>query len=194
MVPATAVLGSLAVACSDLAGPARGECPGPYPDQAASRYILPWQAGETYRVGQGNCGAGSHAPGTLAQYSYDILMPIGTPVVAARDGTVLLVEDRFMDGTRVAGEENFINIVHTDGTIAGYVHLTRDGAFVSTGEAVSLGQIIGLSGDSGSSTQPHLHFHVQSCLGCPTQPVTFRNTRAHPGGLVQGESYMAGPF
>jgi murein DD-endopeptidase MepM/ murein hydrolase activator NlpD len=144
-------------------------------------------------VDQGNCGSGSHAPGTIVQYAYDFLMPIGTPVIASRDGTVLLVEESFADGTRQPGSENFVNIVHSDGSIAGYVHQTQGGALVAVGDLVRQGDVIGLSGDSGSSSQPHLHFHIQSCDGCPTEPVTFRDTRSHPNGLVEGEAYLAEP-
>jgi murein DD-endopeptidase MepM/ murein hydrolase activator NlpD len=121
-------------------------------------------------------------------------MPIGTEIIAAREGTVLLVEESFSDSTRRAGEENYINVRHDDGSIAGYVHLTKNGAFVTVGQRVVQGESIGLSGDTGSSTEPHLHFHVQRCDGCPTVPVTFRNTRLHPRGLLQGEVYEAEPF
>ncbi|MGH7409039.1 MAG: M23 family metallopeptidase [Candidatus Methylomirabilales bacterium] len=130
----------------------------------------------------------------IVQYAYDILMPIGTPILASRTGTVLLVEERFLDGTRIPDQENYINVTHSDGTIAGYVHLTTDGALVGVGDTVTQGQVIGLSGDSGSSSEPHLHFHLQGCEGCATVPMTFRNTRPHPRGLVQGESYTAEPF
>jgi murein DD-endopeptidase MepM/ murein hydrolase activator NlpD len=118
-------------------------------------------------------------------------MPIGTPVVASRAGEVILVEERFADGTRIPGQENYVNVRHGDGTIAGYVHLTTGGAFVSVGDSVAQGEILGLSGDSGSSSEPHLHFHVQACFGCSTEAVTFRNTRPHPRGLVTGERYTA---
>jgi murein DD-endopeptidase MepM/ murein hydrolase activator NlpD len=128
------------------------------------------------------------------QYAYDILMPIGTPIVAARDGTVLLVEASYADSTRRPGEENYINVVHADGTIAGYVHLTRDGVSVAVGDVVVQGQVIGLSGDSGSSSEPHLHFHVQRCDGCATSPITFRNTEPHEHGLVAGRTYTALPY
>jgi hypothetical protein len=187
------LFGGLAMACGP-SHPSETPCPGPYPDQRTSAYILPWSVGEAYRVGQGNCGSGSHAAGTVVQYAYDHLMPTGTAVVAARSGAVFLVEERFTDGTRRAGEENYINVLHTDGSLAGYVHLTKNGALVAVGEPVVQGQVIGLSGDTGSSTEPHLHFHVQGCNGCATVPVTFRNTRPHPSGLVQGEIYRAEPF
>jgi len=159
-----------------------------------SRYVLPWRVSESYRIGQGNCGPGSHAAGTLVQYAYDVLMPVGTPVVAAREGVVLLVEERFADGTRLAGQENYVNVRHADGSIAGYVHFTQNGALVEVGDSVRQGQVIGLSGDSGSSSEPHLHFHVQACDGCATVPTVFRNTRLHPHGLVEGETYRAEPY
>jgi murein DD-endopeptidase MepM/ murein hydrolase activator NlpD len=167
---------------------------GPYPVQSASPYVLPFQVGQMYVVGQGNCSEGSHAPGTIVQHAYDFLMPIGTPVVASREGTVLLVEERFEDGNRTPGEENFVNVVHADDSIAAYVHLTRDGALVDVGDAVQRGDVIGTSGDTGASTEPHLHFHVQRCSACETIPVTFLNTRPHPDGLVEGEAYTAEGF
>lgn len=167
---------------------------GPYPSQVESQYVLPFRVGQEFLVSQGNCSDGSHAHGTLVQYAYDFLMPIGTPIVASRDGIVLLVEESFTDGNRTPGQENYINITHFDGTIAGYVHLTRNGAFVAVGDTVKKGDVIGLSGDTGSSSEPHLHFHVQQCLGCATIPVTFLNTRSHPRGLIQGESYKAEPY
>ena len=182
------------VACSNPSAPGASGCAGAYPDQVTSAYVLPWRVGETYRIGQGNCGPGSHAAGTIVQYAYDILMPIGTPIVATRGGRVLLVEERFPDATRIPGQENYINVTHADGTIAAYVHLTKDGALVGAGDEVAQGEVIALSGDSGSSTEPHLHFHVQACEGCATVRVTFRNTRPHPQGLTEGESYTAEPF
>ena len=119
--------------------------------------------------------------------------PIGTAVHAARAGTVLLVEDRFADGTGVAGEENYVNIRHEDGSIEGYVHVAFQGAAVAVGKSVSQGQLVGASGHTGSSSVPHLHFHVQRCTGCETIPVTFKNTGAHPQGLQAGEAYLAMP-
>jgi murein DD-endopeptidase MepM/ murein hydrolase activator NlpD len=182
----------ITIGCSDLRE-VESEC-GPYPHQETSQYVLPYNVGQEYTVSQGNCSEGSHAPATYAKYAYDFLMPIGTPVIASRDGLVLLVEERYTDSNRIPGQENYINIIHLDSTIAGYVHLTQNGAFVAIGDTVKKGDVIGLSGDTGSSSEPHLHFHVQQCLGCPTIPVTFKNTRNHPNGLMAGESYLAMPF
>ena len=148
----------------------------------------------SFVVGQGNCSDGSHNSSSIVRYAYDFLMPIGTPVVAAGSGTVVLVESGFFDDNGTPGQENYINVEHGDGTIAAYVHLTHDGVFVNVGDPVRFGDVIGMSGNTGDSSEPHLHFHVQDCSGCLTIPVTFRNTRAHPNGLVQGEAYEAEPY
>ena len=87
----------------------------------------------------------------LSNMPYDFLMPIGIDIIAARDGSALLVEERFPDGTRIAGEENYINVLHSDGTIAAYVHLTTNRVLVGIGDTVRQGDRIGWSGDSGSS-------------------------------------------
>ena len=74
------------------------------------------------------------------------------------------------------------------------MHLTHDGVLVEVGDVVQQGEVIGLSSDTGDSSEPHLHFHAQGCLDCQTVAVTFRNTRPHPGGLEQGQVYTANPF
>jgi murein DD-endopeptidase MepM/ murein hydrolase activator NlpD len=171
-----------------------------YPNQATSEYILPWAIGQTYKVGQGNCTQFSHATTNNQQFAYDFLMPIGTSIHAARRGTVAAVNEDFSDGTGISGQENFIFIEHDDGSIGRYAHLTKLGALFEVGENVERGDAIALSGNSGASTAPHLHFDVHdgNCpilsIDCNPLEVTFRNTSAHPNGLVEGVSYTAEPF
>lgn len=55
---------------------------------------------------------------------------------------------------------NYIIIKHADGTFAEYVHLQKDGALVRMGDEVTVGQPIGLSGQTGFASKPHLHFDV----------------------------------
>jgi len=190
----------LLAACSSPSGPSavrgrwiwRENCPGEYPAQESSPYVLPYERGRSFVVGGGNCSDGTHLQYDPDQYAYDLLMPIGTPVVAARDGVVIRVEERFPDSTRIGAQANYIDVRHADGTIADYFHLTTNGSLVEIGDLVKQGQIIGLSGDSGNSAGPHLHFEVDgACAGCGSIPVTFRNTRPHPHGLIRGESYRA---
>lgn len=164
-----------------------GGCDAAYPEQEDSPYVLPAEPGVVIVVGQGNCTDGSHSGDQ--QFAYDFDMPIGTAVVAARSGVVLDAEGQYVDGTRTPGEENFILVEHDDGSVAGYFHLTRDGVLVDIGDVVDAGEVIGLSGDTGDSTEPHLHFEVLDVEDGDSLPVTFRNTRPHPQGLVDLETY-----
>lgn len=148
--------------------------------------------GSSFVVGQGNCTDGSHSDDQ--KYAYDFDMPVGSKVIASRAGTVLAVEERFVDGNRTPGKENFVLIQHSDGTVAGYYHLTQNGALVEEGSRVDLGSEIAISGDTGDSSEPHLHFEVLDCRDGDTQPINFRNTRAHTNGLFEGQSYEALPF
>ena len=62
---------------------------GTYPEQSTSQYILPYSIGETYTVGQGNCTVGSHRASAGQQFAYDLIMPIGTTLIASRGGVVV---------------------------------------------------------------------------------------------------------
>ena len=188
------VFASSLVACGGSGGlptpPAAAAC-GPYPQQSTSPYILPYETGSSYRIGQGNCTTRSHATGTPDQYGYDFLMPIGTILIASRGGTVTRIFDSYMDNTGVPGEENVVGITHADGSAALYFHLAENGAMVTMQQAVNQGDVIALSGNSGNSTEPHLHFIVDGPSGVGTVPITFENTDPHPNGLVEGQFYEA---
>ncbi len=160
-----------------------------YPSSVGSPYVLPWPAGQAYTLGQGNCGSASHYG--RDRYSYDIMMPIGTTVVAVRAGTVVGRVDGIPDGGGCPAA-NVVQIQHSDGTVANYVHLTPGQIVVAMGAAVTQGQTIGKSGNSGCSTGPHLHFSVYSnAQGSDTVPVAFSNTAAHSNGLRSGKTYTA---
>lgn len=101
----------------------------------------------------------------------DFGVSIGTPVYAAAAGTVLRAHDGCANngyiGNRCGGGfGNHVIIGHADGTATLYAHLSPGSVEVrtgdATGETVTCGQRIGLSGHSGNSTGPHLHFEVRS--------------------------------
>lgn len=77
---------------------------------------------------------------------------IGTPVYAFSSGKVVVSKMQSGGG----GLGNYVTILHTDGTYSLYAHLNIRHAY--QGNIVKAGQIIGLSGNSGASTGPHLHF------------------------------------
>jgi murein DD-endopeptidase MepM/ murein hydrolase activator NlpD len=154
--------------------------------------LLPFKIGTTHKLVQGWNGPYGHR--NAAFYSYDFLMDIGTEVLAARDGTVAFVEQRFEDGNRISGKENVIVIDHGDGMFSRYYHLTKNGSRVEIGDRVNVGQVIGFSGDTGASAGPHLHFDVTvGCFqwGCQTVPIEFGNAIQNP--LLSGRDYTALP-
>jgi len=146
--------------------PARlvGGC-GEAPPGLVAKYLLPFPEGETFPLTQGNCGSASH-DGRF-RFSFDFRMPVGTAVIAARDGVVYALRQGRPNGTRRVGDENYVFIEHADGEISRYIHLTTDGVLVDRGERVSRGDTIALSGNSGRSAFPHLHFDVSR--GCGTE-------------------------
>ncbi len=77
---------------------------------------------------------------------------VGTPFLASNDGKVVLVQDRFYSGGSVI-------IDHGHGIYSCYFHMSKFG--VKEGEDVKKGDVIGLSGDTGRVSGPHLHFGIR---------------------------------
>lgn len=149
-------------------------------DPAASpadyEYRLPFEYARV-RVDQGPGGSFSHNdPQNL--HAVDFALPEGTPIVAVREGVVMQVESDFekagLNREKYGGRANFIRMLHDDGSMALYAHLQPEGVQVRTGQRVRKGQRIGLSGNTGFSTAPHLHFVVQVNGGMRLQSIPFR--------------------
>jgi murein DD-endopeptidase MepM/ murein hydrolase activator NlpD len=98
-------------------------------------------------------------------------VPTGTEVVAAHGGTVVKA------GGNGAGDGpaygNAVVIKHGNGTYSQYAHLSR--IDVRIGQVVATGQHIALSGSTGNSTGPHLHFEIRTTpnYGSAINPVVF---------------------
>lgn len=164
-----------------------GICDG-YPAYSTSAYVAPWPTSTERTIAQGNCGAASHVGDQ--KYAVDISMPIGSDIVAARAGTVYKVVQDKTDGNGCSGGENHIYIKHTDGTMSLYLHLTHNGSKVSEGDTVTQGEVIGLSGNTGCTSGPHLHFQVNSSADSGISiPVTFSNVGSNTRGLIMNKSY-----
>lgn len=138
---------------------------------------LPPLAQPEARIDQGFEGEFSHQDAEN-RYALDFATEVGTPVLAARAGVVMQVQDGYrghgLDRARDGGRANFIRILHDDGSMALYAHLADGGTLVRVGEAVAAGQRLGLSGNTGYSTAPHLHFAVQVNRGMQLQSIRFR--------------------
>ncbi|MEA1893462.1 MAG: M23 family metallopeptidase [Campylobacterota bacterium] len=82
----------------------------------------------------------------------DYRAKIGTPIKASNDGVVVLVKDRFYAGGTVI-------LNHGRGIYTCYYHMSKFD--VEMGQKVAKAEIIGLSGDTGRVTGPHLHFSAR---------------------------------
>jgi murein DD-endopeptidase MepM/ murein hydrolase activator NlpD len=132
--------------------------------------IDPGQAGASYTGAYGEprpYGSGVHE-------GVDIPLPIGVEIKAVMDGVVQFSGN----GKGGLSRGLYIEIAHGQGRVTLYSHLST--SFVSKGNVVAQGDVIGLSGNSGYSTGPHLHFGLYINGG-----------HQNPNGLV-GRAYGGG--
>lgn len=162
--------GGAAVTCEAMIGDPRAR---PAEDH---RYALPFLAGTRYTVDQGFGGRFSHHHDD-SRYALDFGVPEGTPVLAARAGVVMQVEDDFRaggtDAARFADRANYVRVLHDDGSMALYAHLAGGSMLRRAGDKVVVGQLVGKSGNTGFSTGPHLHFSVQRNSGMSLRAIPF---------------------
>lgn len=128
----------------------------------AFSYQFPYHSGP-YRVLQAAHGAFSHNLGTPDAEAIDWAMPVGTLIYPARAGTVI----GYRDDSNVGGPDkkweeecNYVIVKHDDGTMAEYLHLQRYGVLAKLGARVTTETPLALSGNTGYTTEPHLHFAV----------------------------------
>jgi murein DD-endopeptidase MepM/ murein hydrolase activator NlpD len=153
------------------------------------RYTLPFRVepGATpVSVTQVGGGTFSHQ----GKSAYDFAMPEGTDVVAMRAGIVSSVTmDNFLskfakgvcpepvtiDCKTPGSEANSVVVLHDDGTYAQYAHLQQNSAAVQVGDYVRSGALLAKSGNTGFSTNPHLHVNVFVRGHESSVPITFRD-------------------
>jgi murein DD-endopeptidase MepM/ murein hydrolase activator NlpD len=157
----------------------------------ASTYRLPFQDGQAIMIGQMVGGRITTHTAPDSRYAIDFDIPIGTPVVAARKGWVVDIDQGYTEGgNNPSLKANHVLILQEDGTLAMYSHLSANRTTVSFGQWVEAGALIGYSGNTGYSTGPHLHFAVLTNTRTPdgtakyvSVPVTFVNDA--PGQAIR---------
>ncbi|WP_406059435.1 M23 family metallopeptidase [Streptomyces sp. NBC_01077] len=101
----------------------------------------------------------------------DFAVPVGTPVKAAGTGTVVKAGPN--GGGDGPAYGNAIVVKHANGTYSQYAHLSK--IKVYPGQKVLAGQQIALSGNTGNSSGPHLHFEIRTTpnYGSAVNPAAF---------------------
>lgn len=114
-------------------------------------------------------------------YDYDVSY---VPIYAAAPGTVIYAAPEYADALN-HGYGNMVMIDHHNGYVTLYGHFSK--FLVHAGERVRRGQEIGISGNTGHSSGPHLHFSVfHNCS--PTDPYGWAGSGPDPLAAYQGES------
>lgn len=128
-------------------------------------YGLPYPRGQTFAVLQGFHGSFSHRGSN--EFAVDFDCPVATPVLATRPG-IVIAANATAQGSGTAPEyldykrTNFVIVMHEDGTLGEYMHLAPATVEVKPGQRVERGQELALSGNTGFSSTPHLHFQVMT--------------------------------
>jgi murein DD-endopeptidase MepM/ murein hydrolase activator NlpD len=133
---------------------------GKFKDDSSHIYTLPFENKKKVFLVQAYESKLSHK----GERALDFKVKTGTKICAARNGVVVSAREDSDEGglkDENLSDGNYISIKHDDGSVAYYWHLQKDGVLVNTGDSIKTGQLIGLSGNTGYSAFPHLHFEVQ---------------------------------
>ncbi len=125
-----------------------------------------WPLDEPGVITRGPVGVGSSDE---VHTGVDIAAPSGTPIRAAGGGVVT-------DAGQDAEYGLYVRIRHPEGYVSMYGHASR--RLTTTGDSVYAGQVIGLSGTTGRSTAPHLHFEILKD-GSPVDPQSLVHQRCN---------------
>jgi murein DD-endopeptidase MepM/ murein hydrolase activator NlpD len=159
----TAICLCTLIGCSVSNNPVRTELKllqkGVIKDDSSFVYHLPYEENKNHLLVQGYFSRYTHKN----RAALDFKMKKGTKICAVRDGVIVrLKEDGNKGGSNAKYRPfgNFVVIQHGDGSRTGYWHLQFNGVLVNIGDTVKQGQVIGLSGRTGYTYFPHLHFIV----------------------------------
>lgn len=117
------------------------------------------------------------------RHAIDFIMPEGTRILAPKAGKVIDIRTDSKEGGSDPKYNdirylNYMTLQHSNGEFSQFCHLKYRGALVKIGERVRQGQPIALSGNTGFSTAPHLHFQVfmpnKTKIGWETLRIRFK--------------------
>ncbi|GAB4049423.1 M23 family metallopeptidase [Spirosoma litoris] len=129
------------------------------------RAVLAWPLAGTVRITSAFGNRVTPTAGASTDHTgIDLSAPVGTPVKCPADGTVTNVYTTGSGG-------NQLTIKHDNGLTTGYAHLSRYG--VKSGDKVLAGQLIAYTGNTGTTTGPHLHFSVKDNTGQFVDPLNY---------------------
>ncbi|NCG18334.1 MAG: peptidoglycan DD-metalloendopeptidase family protein [Rhodobacterales bacterium] len=112
----------------------------------------------------------------------DFKVEVGTDVVSPKAGTVVRTDWNFKYNGNCA------EVKFDDGTLARFLHLSNTVA--QPGQRLSAGAVVGLSGNTGRSTAPHLHYELEKA-GQVVDPVTYHGTRQRELGAADLEKFLS---
>lgn len=152
-------------------------------------YTLPFLKNEKFLMVQGYHTSFSHKH----LIANDFKMKEGSTICAARAGKVIdATDDSNIGGLKDKENHwNYVYIMHEDSSTAIYGHLQQNGLLVKVGDSVTKGQPIAVSGNTGYSAFPHLHFAVYD-KNENQIPVRFKTSKGIRY-LAQWKKYTATP-
>ncbi|MEU9506344.1 peptidoglycan DD-metalloendopeptidase family protein [Micromonospora sp. NPDC048170] len=140
---------------------------------------------------RGTLTSGYKTPSRPTHTGWDVANSQGTPVYATAAGTVRDIKTNSYPGDTASGplpgrSGNSVHLNHADSYFSYYGHLHR--VLVSVGQQISCGQLIGLMGNTGNSTGPHLHFEIHRPRLTSVDPRVFLANR----GITLGSTAPVG--
>ncbi|WP_052629795.1 murein hydrolase activator EnvC family protein [Pseudoxanthomonas suwonensis] len=162
---------------------AYGSVTDAWPERGAERMLVDYPVRGRSRIVQADgkhslFGRDTHSGKMM--HAVDVSAGIGAVVVAVRDGLVVHAVDGYPDAgcylPELKARSNTVVVLHDDGTEAVYGHLMQGSIGVDAGSRVRAGESIARVGNSGMSSQPHLHLQVGGLTehGYRTIPLGFQ--------------------
>ena len=132
--------------------------------------MIPFENGANVSIGQSYRGGFTHQDDSM--YSVDFFMSEGTPVVAYKAGKIRSIKEDsnincIDEGISIENctHGNYVVIDHGDFSFSYYLHLQQYSVDVEVGQSVGAGHQIGKIGNTGYSTEAHLHLEISNGFG-----------------------------